>query len=174
MLYFCNFEWPSETRKHETVISTAGALNMVKRRVANNDVCGKWQDLLALSLPMSRDSDISSKWSKKMGVWSEMGSNSQIRQNLDEIESQWCVINDSINGGVNGLMGGVLSPCLIGRLAYPNHLRTSKPAASPRFLRPPFVIPQPLWLSFGHLGQPAFQYHPSPPSKHLNRSNILA
>jgi hypothetical protein len=45
--------------------------------------------------------------------------NSQIMQDLDEKGCQWCVVVDSINGGVKEVMGGVPNPCLIGQNALP-------------------------------------------------------
>lgn len=87
--------------------------------MAYNDVPGEMAGFTSVSQPMSRDSHTSSKRSKKIGVWSGMGSNCQIRQDLEEIGSRWCVIKDSIKGGVDGMMGGVLNPCLIGRTRLP-------------------------------------------------------
>lgn len=80
-----------------------GALGVVEKGcAAYDDVFGRCQDLLAWDDPMSRDSLMSSKHSKKRGVWSEMGSNRQMRQNSNEIASVWCERNDSIHGGVDG------------------------------------------------------------------------
>ncbi len=92
---------------------------MAKSAVAYNDVPGEMAGFTSVRQPMSRDSHTSSKRSKKIGVWSKMGSNCQIRQDQEEVGSQWCVINDSIKGGVNEMMGGVLNPCLIGRTRLP-------------------------------------------------------
>jgi len=92
---------------------------MADNCVAYNDVSGKWQDFLAWNQPRSRDSRIPPKRSKEMGVWSKMGLISQLGQNIDEIPTQWCEINDSIHGGVRGLMGGVPNRCLIGQTRLP-------------------------------------------------------
>ncbi len=50
-------------------------------------------------------------------------------------------------------------------MPYPNQLRTSKPAASPRFPHPPLAISQPIHHFLGHLGPPISCSSPSPPSK---------
>lgn len=92
---------------------------MAKSAVAYNAVPGEMAGFTSVRQQMSRDTQTSSKRSKKIGVWSGMGSNCQIRQDLEEIGSQWCVINDSINGGVMEWLGGVLNPCLIGRTRLP-------------------------------------------------------
>ncbi len=76
-------------------------------------------DVLAWRIPVSRDLHLSSKRSKKIGVWSVMVPNSQIMQDLDEKGCQWCVVVDSINGRVKEVMGGVPNPCLIGQNALP-------------------------------------------------------